>query len=125
MALKSLSKNLFKLFESKYSQSIFLFKLFEWHLLYKMSTLNDRVRTIAYLAGMDRLVRETSIGTNRWRTVLYNKDVRISTEELEELGKLFPRYRWWIVSGEVAPEIGQTSPDYDEANRNLGNQNAG
>nr|WP_144571487.1 hypothetical protein [Azomonas agilis] len=90
-----------------------------------MSTLNDRVRTIAYLAGMDRLVRETSIGTNRWRTVLYNKDVRISTEELEELGKLFPRYRWWIVSGEVAPEIGQTSPDYDEANRNLGNQNAG
>lgn len=90
-----------------------------------MDTINARVRTIASIAGMDRLVRETPIGSNRWRTVLYNKDVRISTEEIDELGKLFPQYRWWMVSGEVAPEIGQTSPDYDEANRNLTNQDAG
>jgi len=74
---------------------------------------------------MDRLVRETPIGSNRWRTVLYNKDVRISTLEVEELGKLYPRYRWWMISGEVAPEMGQTSPDYDEANANLTGQNAG
>ncbi len=90
-----------------------------------MSTLNERVRTVASIAGMDRLVRETPIGSNRWRTVLYNKDVRISTDEVEELGKLFPSYRWWMISGEVAPEMGQTSPTYDEANRNLANPNAG
>lgn len=90
-----------------------------------MSTLNERVRTVASIAGMDRLVRETPIGSNRWRTVLYNKDVRISTDEVEELGKLFPSYRWWMISGEVAPEMGQTSPTYDEANRNLSNPNAG
>lgn len=57
--------------------------------------------------------------------MLYNKDVRISTDEVEELGKLFPSYRWWMISGEVAPEMGQTSPAYDEANRNLSNPNAG
>ncbi len=90
-----------------------------------MSTLNERVRTVASLAGMDRLVRETPIGSNRWRTVLYNRDVRISTVEVEELGKLYPNYRWWMISGEVAPDMGQTSPDYDEANRNLTGQNAG
>ncbi|WP_090937489.1 hypothetical protein [Azotobacter beijerinckii] len=90
-----------------------------------MSTINERVRRIASMAGMDRLVRETPIGTNRWRTVLYNKDVRISTEEVDVLGQLYPRYRWWIISGEIAPEMGQTSPDYDEANRNLPSQNAG
>lgn len=90
-----------------------------------MSTLNERVRTVASIAGMDRLVRETPIGSNRWRTVLYNKDVRISTVEVEELGKLYPKYRWWMISGEVAPEMGQTSPEYDEANRNLTGQNAG
>ncbi len=90
-----------------------------------MSTLNERVRTVASIAGMDRLVRETPIGSNRWRTVLYNKDVRISTAEVEELGKLYPNYRWWMISGEVAPEMGQTSPEYDEANRNLTGQNAG
>ena len=90
-----------------------------------MSAINERVRTVASMAGMDRLVRETQIGSNRWRTVLYNKDVRISTDEIEALGTLFPAYRWWMVSGEVAPEIGQTSPEYDEANRNLTNQSAG
>lgn len=90
-----------------------------------MSTLNERVRTVASIAGMDRLVRETPIGSNRWRTVLYNKDVRISTAEVEELGKLYPNYRWWMISGETAPQMGQTSPEYDEANRNLTGQNAG
>ena len=90
-----------------------------------MSTTNERVRRIASMAGMDRLVRETPIGSNRWRTVLYNKDVRISTEEIDVLGSLYPQYRWWMVSGEVAPEIGQTSPEYDEANRNLNTPNAG
>lgn len=90
-----------------------------------MSTIDDRIRTIASLAGMDRLVRETPIGSNRWRTVLYNKDVRISTLEVEELSRLFPTYRWWLISGEIAPEIGQTSPEYDEANRNLPDQSAG
>ncbi|EKL0658758.1 TPA: hypothetical protein L4847_006467 [Pseudomonas aeruginosa] len=76
-----------------------------------MSTINDRVRTVASIAGMDRLVRETHIGSNRWRTVLYNRDIRISTDEIEALGKIFPQFRWWIVSGEIAPEIGQTSPE--------------
>lgn len=90
-----------------------------------MSTIDERVRTVASMAGMDRLVRETPIGSNRWRTVLYNKEVRISTVEVEELSKLYPQYRWWMISGEVAPEMGQTSPDYDEANRNLIGQNAG
>lgn len=82
-----------------------------------MSTIDERIRTIASIAGMDRLVRETPIGSNRWRTVLYNKNIRISTLEVEELSKLFPNYRWWIISGEIAPEIGQTSPRYDEEHK--------
>lgn len=79
-----------------------------------MTTIAERVRALASIVGMDRLVRETPIGSNRWRTVLYNKDIRISTVEVEELCRLFPTYRWWLISGEVAPEIGQTSPEYDE-----------
>ncbi|GJN48269.1 hypothetical protein TUM20249_42550 [Pseudomonas tohonis] len=90
-----------------------------------MNTIAERVRTLASIVGMDRLVRETPIGSNRWRTVLYNKDIRISTVEVEELSRLFPAYRWWLISGEVAPEIGQTSPEYDEAQRNLPTPNAG
>ncbi len=55
-------------------------------------------------------MRETPIGSNRWRMVLYNKDVRISTDEIETLDALYPSYRWWMVSGEITPEIVQTSP---------------
>lgn len=84
-----------------------------------MGTIAERIRTIASIAGMDRLVRETPIGSNRWRTVLYNKDVRISTEEIEELSKLFPQYRWWMISGETADEIGQKSPIEGMENQNI------
>ncbi|MEE1895751.1 hypothetical protein V0R51_22860 [Pseudomonas otitidis] len=45
--------------------------------------------------------------------MLYNKDIRVSTVEVEELCKLFPAYRWWLITGEIAPEMGQTSPEHD------------
>lgn len=49
----------------------------------------------------------------------------MSTEELEVLQSLFPHYRLWLISGEVMPEAGQVSPDFEEASRNLAGQNAG
>lgn len=76
------------------------------------------------MAGMDRLVKESQIGFQRWHSVRY-KDVRMSTEELEVLQEMFPGYRLWLISGEIAPQAGQTSPEYDEANRNLTSQSAG
>jgi len=82
-----------------------------------MSSIDDRLRTIASKAGLDRLIRETSIGTNRWRTVLYNKEIRISTNEVEELTKMFPQYAYWITTGQILPDAGQVSPDYEELAR--------
>ena len=77
-----------------------------------------------YKAGLDELVRQSDISWSRWKNLRHRKAL-ISTEEVEVLVKLFPSYALWIASGQVAPEAGQTSPDYDEANRNLPNQNAG
>jgi len=79
---------------------------------------------LIYKAGLDELVRQSDISWSRWKNLRHRK-ARISTEEVEVLVKLFPSYALWIASGQVAPEAGQTSPDYDEANRNLPNQNAG
>ncbi|QIF38297.1 hypothetical protein WPAWT_04373 [Pseudomonas aeruginosa] len=73
---------------------------------------------------MDRLVKESEIGFQRWHSVRF-KSVRMSTEELEVLQALFPAYRLWLICGEIAPEIGQTSPEYDEANSKLPTQSAG
>lgn len=69
-------------------------------------------------AGFERLIRESAIGLVRWQTVRY-KHIRMSTEEIEELVKLFPQYGLWLATGQIAPEIGQTSPEYDEANKAL------
>jgi len=49
----------------------------------------------------------------------------IGANEIEILGRVFPCYRWRLITGDVLPENAQTSPDYDEANRNLANPNAG
>ena len=50
---------------------------------------------------------------------------RMGVAEAELLAKQFPRYALWLISGEIAPDVGQTSPEYDEANRNLSNHDAG
>lgn len=89
-----------------------------------MESIQSRARTLIDKAGVDRLVRHGEISHSRWQSVRY-KDIRMSTEELEVLQALFPQYRLWLISGEVAPDMGQTSPAYDEANRNLASPNAG
>ncbi|HFO0813142.1 hypothetical protein [Pseudomonas aeruginosa] len=69
-------------------------------------------------------MKESEIGFQRWHSVRF-KSVRMSTEELEVLQALFPNYRLWLICGDIAPEIGQTSPEYDETNSKLADQHAG
>ena len=68
--------------------------------------------------------KETGIDRYRWGNIRSGK-ARLSDAEIEAVIKLFPKYALWLASGEIAPECGQTSPDYDEANRNLTNPNVG
>lgn len=89
-----------------------------------MESIQARARLLIDKAGFEKLIRESQIGLVRWQTVRY-KSIRMSTEEIEELVKLFPQYTMWLASGQIAPEVGQTSPDYDETNRNLSQPNAG
>ena len=89
-----------------------------------MESIQSRARLLIDKAGLDSLVRHGEISHSRWQSVRY-KDIRMSTEELEVLQAVFPQYRLWLISGEVMPESGQTSPEFDEANRNLTGQNAG
>lgn len=44
---------------------------------------------------------------------------------MQALVEIYPQYGLWLATGEVAPEIGQSSPDYDEANEKLPEPNAG
>ena len=87
--------------------------------------MDERIRVLIDKAGIDELVRTTSIGGTRWKTVRYDKRTRISTKEVEALIQRYPKYALWIASGQINPECGQTSPDYDEANAKLAAPHAG
>ncbi len=81
--------------------------------------MDERIRTLIDKIGIDELVRHTDIGSTRWRTVRYDKRTRISTKEVSALTSIRPQYALWLSSGQIAPEAGQTSPEYDEANAQL------
>nr|WP_288454414.1 DNA-binding protein [uncultured Pseudomonas sp.] len=74
--------------------------------------------------GPKKLSQMSETDHSRWLNVSKGA-VRVSTDELDVLVKIYPQYALWLASGQVAPEAGQTSPNYDEANRNLSQTNAG
>ena len=68
--------------------------------------------------------KETGIDRYRWGNVRNGK-ARLTDAEIAAVAKLVPQYALWLITGNTAPECGQTSPEYDEANRNLTNHHAG
>lgn len=67
--------------------------------------------------------KETGIDRYRWGNIRNGK-ARLSDAEISAVVGVFPSYALWLVTGNIAPEIGQTSPEYDEAAKKLDNQNA-
>ncbi|QEY73572.1 DNA-binding protein [Pseudomonas denitrificans (nom. rej.)] len=84
----------------------------------RLITLFDKERTSVWFE------KETGIDRYRWGNVRNGK-ARITDAEIEAVIAIFPQYALWLVTGQVAPEIGQTSPAYDEAHRKLAGQDAG
>lgn len=73
-------------------------------------SLQGRARILIDKAGMDALVREGTIGYSRWQSVRY-KDIRMSSEEIEVIARIFPMYALWLVTGKSTPVCVQTSPE--------------
>lgn len=84
----------------------------------RLITLFNKERTSVWFE------KETGIDRYRWGNVRNGK-ARITDAEIEAVVALFPQYALWLVTGEIAPESGQTSPAYDEAHRKLTTQDAG
>ncbi|HFX0812687.1 TPA: DNA-binding protein [Pseudomonas aeruginosa] len=88
-----------------------------------MESSADRARKLIKMIGPKK-ASEYGGDYERWRNVSKGA-VRVSSEEIDVLVSIYPQYALWMVTGRILPENGQTSPDYDEANRNLTGQNAG
>ncbi len=86
--------------------------------------LSDRGLRLLQAASIKELAEAGPTDYVRWQNIKRGK-ARIGADEIETLARTFPSYRWWLLTGEVMPEQGQTSPDYDEANQNLSSPNAG
>lgn len=95
----------------------------EWYLS-MANGIADRALLLLSMASLKELADVGSKDYVRWQNIKRGK-ARIGAEEVEQLGKLYPDYRWWLMTGEVMPDKGQTSPDYDEANAKLAAPDAG
>ncbi|EMX5355948.1 DNA-binding protein [Pseudomonas aeruginosa] len=84
----------------------------------RLITLFNKERTSVWFE------KQTGIDRYRWGNVRNGK-ARITDAEIEAVIGIFPQYALWLVTGNIAPESGQTSPEYDEANQNLSSPNAG
>lgn len=89
-----------------------------------VTNMTDRALLLLNMAKLQDLARPGTAEYVRWQNVK-RQSAKVRTEEIEALANLFPGYRWWLMTGEVMPDKGQTSPEYDEANRNLTSQSAG
>lgn len=86
--------------------------------------LSDRFLLLLEKTSLKDLAEVNSKEYVRWQAIKRGKS-RISTREIELISEMYPQYRWWLLTGDVMPEKGQTSPDYDIANSNLSSQSAG
>ncbi|MDA8485964.1 DNA-binding protein [Pseudomonas resinovorans] len=89
-----------------------------------MDEIRDRAVLLIRMAGPKKLSLLGETNHERWKNISKGA-IRMSTEEIGVLVKMYPQYALWLASGEVAPEAGQTSPAYDEAHSNLPTPNAG
>lgn len=86
--------------------------------------ITDRGLQLLEMASIKELAEAGKTEYVRWQNIKRGR-ARLGADEIEILGRVYPRYRWWLITGEVKPEQDQTSPQYDEAHRNLPGQNAG
>lgn len=87
--------------------------------------MEERLRTLVRHIGAAKLASMTPIERRRWQTVATNLEVKPRIEDMQVLLEAFPQYELWLWKGECDPGAGQVMPGYEEADRNLSNQNAG
>lgn len=58
--------------------------------------------------------QRTGIDRYRWGNIRNGK-ARLTDAEIDAVIQIFPGYALWLATGQIAPEVGQTSPDYDDA----------
>jgi len=80
--------------------------------------MRDRLIAIWESSGLSAkdLEDKTGIDRNNWYS-LKNGRRRANEDDIKEIVKIFPQYAYWLTTGQIIPEAGQVSPDYEELAR--------
>lgn len=81
-------------------------------------SLEDRALLLLENASLGELEKSGASSYTRWQNIK-RKRARIAGAEIEILGKVFPCYRWWLMTGEEIPEIRQVSPESEKIRNSL------
>lgn len=82
--------------------------------------IRERIITIwDYLdLSAPKLEKLSGIDRSKWYH-LRNGKRRANEDDIVAIVKLAPQYALWLTTGTIIPDAGQTSPEYDEANKAL------
>lgn len=78
-----------------------------------MNNAEDRALLLIEKAKLADLDRQGETSYTRWQSIKRGR-ARVGAIEMEILGRVFPQYRWWLMTGEEQPEMGQISPATEE-----------
>lgn len=88
--------------------------------------IRERLISIWESKGLTAKKLEELTGTDREKWyALRNGKRRVNEDDIEGILSITPEYALWLVSGKIAPEAGQFSPEYVEADLKLGERSAG
>ena len=89
--------------------------------------IKERVIAVIKAKGLKNpeLEQLTGIGRYTWQNLRNKPSREIKEDEAEAIAKLYPEYSMWLISGNIIPEAGQVSPEYEEANSKLKQQGQG
>lgn len=79
-----------------------------------MAEILNRAVQLVRLAGPKRLSLLGTTNHQRWKNISKGI-IRMGSEEIEILVKLYPQYAMWLVTGETSPVVEQLKPDFETA----------
>jgi len=82
--------------------------------------IRDRLITVWEWSGLSAkaLEEKTGIDRSNWYSLKQGRR-RANEDDISGIISLYPNFALWLVTGKIAPESGQTNPEYEEANKNL------
>ncbi|MDO8417085.1 MAG: hypothetical protein Q7S87_12840 [Agitococcus sp.] len=80
------------------------------------TSITERALLLISKTNLDDLSRAGDTGYVRWQNIKRER-ARVGAEEIEILGNIYPQYAYWLTTGNIMPESGQTSPEFDELAR--------